>query len=194
MTKALIFLTVILGAVAIIWLRFGSSAGQSAPAKTNRPVANPKSVTLLVSGWTRAELEKIINEFASTYALSDQDFAVEILPESVLRIRLPVGIAADQIYFLVNYLNYPVGLNLNRKTISVACTVTLDDSFGIPDQAVSGQRALIYVPANDSDYDLVHVQLASGQTYKIPFTDLRWSPIDDPRLPAAVEVLSVRIN
>jgi hypothetical protein len=70
---------------------------------------------------------------------------------------------------------------MNRATYSRKSGLLLD--------ARGREPAWIYMPDNDHEYDLAYLRRASGQTYRISFTNMVWEPVADSRLPAGVRAL-----
>jgi hypothetical protein len=116
------------------------------------------------------------------------DSTVAIKQENADRfaITFPKDIQPKILYFLVNYLQYPREFDLKNRSIAVVARVVLTPAFGAPDDVLSGKNAMIYVPANDTDYDLVYVRIEQGQAYKVSFTDLVWQPVDEARVPGGI--------
>ena len=90
---------------------------------------------------------------------------------------------------MVNYVRYPKKFDLSHRSIGVLGRVVLTAAFGVPDSALIGNRAVIYVPSNDTEYDLVYARVESGRTYTIPFTSLIWEATGAARMPAEVSGL-----
>ena len=99
---------------------------------------------------------------------------------------------AAQFFFLVNYIDYPEGFDRTHRTLSVLGSLTLSQRTGLPPDTRGGEIASVYMPANDRDYDLAYLRRANGQTYRIPFTNMAWEPVSDPRLPQGVQALLSR--
>jgi hypothetical protein len=147
---------------------------------------------LLVQGWGDSELRQIISDFQRMY--SDQlpkNFSTEIhaCPGWVLRVTFPAGIEPDCFCFLINYANYPRGFDLKSRSILIVGRATVNSDFLPADQSVVGERILLYVPANDKDFDVIYAQV-KGQSYSYPFSSERWQRVDDPRIPEELIKLS----
>ncbi len=162
--------------------------GEQDQQMTAAYVANPNNqTTLVVRGWNRAELDKILSGFLPAYDLP-VDSTVKIKEESAdkFTITFPNDIQPKFLYFLVNYLQYPKEVDPKNRSIAVVARVVLTSAFGAPNDALVGKNAMIYVPANDTDYDLVYIRIEQGQAYKISFTDLVWQPVDKMRIPNSI--------
>jgi len=68
-------------------------------------------------------------------------------------------------------------------------SVILTAAFAAPHPALLGQSAWIYLPAGDSNYDVVHVCLPSGAAYRCGFAASQWEAVDDARMPPAARAL-----
>jgi len=139
-----------------------------------------------VRGWSQSELDKILAYFLGAYELSGK-MSVKVTAKSdgVLTIAFPDDIPPTILLFLVNYLKYPKDFDLTQRSIGVLGRVALTSAFDLPDPKLLGQRADIYVPADDDQYDLVYAKTETGAVYKIPFTNLRWKSVDTARTPTA---------
>jgi hypothetical protein len=169
-----------------IYLVTQGNRGATAAAPAGTGV---KGASLQVQGWSEDELGRILQAFATLYALPEGLFRARERSAGLCVIDLTGEIQSEQLFYLVNYLHYPPGFDLNGRALAVLCTVTLSQSFALPDPALLGRRASLYVPAGDTDFDEVYVQLDTGAAYRVPFTDMFWEPVDDPRMPAAVRAL-----
>jgi hypothetical protein len=90
--------------------------------------------------------------------------------------------------FLVNYVQYPKGFDLQARTTLVAGRATISSDFLPSDQSLVGKRMLFYIPTEDKRYDEVFAQV-EGQSYEFPFTSARWQRAQEPRLPVGVSEL-----
>jgi hypothetical protein len=79
-------------------------------------------------------------------------------------------------------LKYPIDLGSPERTITVAGKTSLSSEFaGVP-QALWGETAMLYVPANDDDYDVVHLQAETGLVFSFSFNQEGvWRQLDEPR-------------
>lgn len=182
----------ILALIAVVRLVLSVNKGAAQDrAMTAEFIANPQNdTTVYVRGWTRSELDQILSDFDGIYDLPKPgDWTVTDGPHGDLVIAFPSDIQPKLLLFLVNYIQYPEKFDLKHRTIGVLCRVTLTSAFGLPAASLVGQKAMIYVPANDTEYDLVYARVESGGAYKIPFTTLIWERVSDPRLPNSVQAL-----
>jgi hypothetical protein len=142
---------------------------------------------LLIRGWQRKELEQILADFLQLYGLADSSvLKMEAKSSDTFVITFPHDIEPKLLLFLVNYVQYPKKFDLTERSIGVLGRVVLTAAFGVPDTGLIGKQAVIYVPANDTEYDLVYARLESGGVYIIPFTSLIWKATDDARMPRTV--------
>jgi hypothetical protein len=193
--------------VAVALAGFGLGAGLLALALATCPrgslgerLAAPKPPTrtasmddkvLIATGWTVQELEAILRAFREMYEERlGPAFSAEIVSsDGVLRVTFPAGIEPMEFAFLVNYVHYPKGFDLRARHILAAGRVTLTERFNLPDRALVGQKAMVYVPRNDREYDLVYVRTDADATFEDSFASSRWKPVRDPRLPDGIDRL-----
>ncbi len=187
-TKALILGIAIVGVGALALL---ARSLQS----SSRPqfVPNPANDKLLISsGWNAAELEKLLRDFQLLYSGRFQPaFTIQStqVKSTEFRITFPNDIDPILFYFLVNYASYPKDLDLSNRTILIAGRATLDQNFALPNPSLIGQKALIYVPSDDHEFDLVYVKTEQGQVFEDSFASSKWKLVQNPRLPSGIEAL-----
>jgi hypothetical protein len=91
--------------------------------------------------------------------------------------------------FLVNYLAYPTNFALAGRSIIVAGKTMLSSDFqGIP-QSLVGSKAIIYVPEDDQDYDVIYLQTETGTTLANSFSDGVWRNVNNARMSSDVKTL-----
>jgi hypothetical protein len=188
----IICLAAIAGLIAIGAVLLGAKmqrAQREDARLTSLFVPDPNNQTMVVvRGWKQVELQKIVADFLPMYGIPRLAVAIAS-GERVLEIRFPSDIQPKLLMFLVNYVQNPKGFDLSHRSIGVVAHVVLTPAFGAPSPNLVGRRATIYVPANDTDYDVVYVRTESGETYRVPFSEMKWDRTDDPRLPRSAEGL-----
>jgi hypothetical protein len=141
-----------------------------------------------VSGLSEAELMKILGHFRGLY-----DVEVDIAPvaDGMFRAAFPQGISPKILAFLINFLVYPdEECEVRSHDVRALARLSLCPECGIPDARLHGRMASLYVPEADTEFDLVHLRLDSGEAFRIPFTDMRWHPAPTPRWPAKLDGLA----
>jgi len=147
---------------------------------------------IMVNGWNDDELRKALDDF------SDEDGSglppkIDIHKrfENFYLLTFPEDIRASDFVALVNYLNYPIDLSPEGRTITVAGKVTLNSDFeGIP-QSLIGKKAVLYVPDNDEDYDVVYLRAETGTILETSFNRETWRQVTEPRMGSEVKRLSL---
>ncbi|MDI1247878.1 MAG: hypothetical protein PSV13_03255 [Lacunisphaera sp.] len=154
---------------------------------------DPRNWKLIdVAGWKQDEIEKILTDFRGMYQIPESSFLVSKLGEGQFRLTFPDDVTPPKFLFLVNYIRYPKDLNLQNRRIGVLGRARIGRAFGASDASLEGQEATVYVPANDTEFDNVYVQINSGRTFKIPFTRFIWESVDNARIPEEVVALQKR--
>jgi hypothetical protein len=169
--------------------------GKDFRVKINRIQFNPAKAiphekAIIVKGWSDEELKNILTDFADAYdeALGHKfEFEVCSYEHGATRITFPHDIHFAEFSFLVNYLNYPKNYDLKTRSISVTGNVTLPSNFHPAHKEFIGKKAVFYVPADDQDYDVIYAHV-ENETFKIPFTNLHWKKVEDPRVPIGIDV------
>ena len=176
----------VLALVALVAVATGVLARLLSGGRKSTFVPDPNNKTAIaVRGWTRAELERILDDFAKPYAIARSDFVVSQEPSERLKIAFPADIEPDHFLYLVNYIAYPKDFELAGRTIGVLGRVLLCEGYSVLDAALIGREARVYVPADDTDYDLVYGKVGND-AYRIPFTSMKWKPVQDARTPASI--------
>lgn len=148
---------------------------------------------IIVSGWNQDELSKALDDFTGqNMSGRPTRIAIHERFENLYYLTFPEDISVFNFVAMVNYLNYPIDIGSPERKIAVAGKTTLDSAFAHLPDSCRGESAIFYVPDNDEDYDLVHMQSETGVTFAISFNQGRgWRRVDDPRLPAQVKALTL---
>lgn len=147
-----------------------------------------RRIRLLVSGLSNDELMKILGHFRGLY---DVEVDIGHLAGPVFQAAFPQGISPTVLAFLVNFLCYPdEECGPVPANAAVLARLSLCPECGIPDARLQGKFASLYVPEGDTEFDLVHLRLDSGEAFRVPFTDLRWHPTGQARWPAKLDDLA----
>jgi hypothetical protein len=155
-------------------------------------IANPDNDKVItVSGWNEEELGKALDDFTGQDTSGPlPKIDIEKRFENLYRLTFPEDISAFDFVALVNYLNYPIDLCSPERKITVAGKTTLNSAFaGIP-ESLRGKNAILYVPENDEDYDVVHMQTEAGAFAHSFNHEGGWRRVDDPRLSDEVKALT----
>lgn len=170
------------------------------PSRLENPNAGLQSFTpdmnnnkmITVSGWKEDELVRIVADFRGESTI-EPPMEIEIHQrfDSEFVLIFPGDIAPWDFAALVNYLIYPIDFDLAGRALVVAGRTTLNAGFtGIP-ESLHGKKAIIYVPANDDDHDVVYMHTETGDNFAGSFTEMVWQSVDDPRWPATVQALNL---
>jgi len=157
-----------------------------APAPANFQLSDE---LLFVRGWTKPELQKVIADFSHMYSdrlPADFSTAVESGDHGALQVSFPHDIEPRLFCWLINYVQYPKDFDLRSRSIVAAGVATIQADF-LPasGQSQVGKRILLYVPAHDTEHDLVFGRV-DAQSYEYPFSSEQWRRVDDSRLPDAI--------
>lgn len=144
-----------------------------------------------VDGWNDEQLRVIIDGFMAERDPGGPPYEIQVhtQTESSQRLTFVPDIHPSEFAALVNYLHYPIEFGIPEHAITAVGRMTLSAAFdGIP-QSLIGQSAILYVPENDQDYDVVYVQTESGANYLYSFQDMSWSQVTVARLSTDVNRL-----
>jgi hypothetical protein len=187
----LVILLVALVTVACLSFRGGGAGPESASIPNFTPDPQNDKV-ILVKGWNEAEIQKIIDDFIETYK-NDGYLAYTIEPhkqsENLYRLTFPQDIHPLPFTFLVNYIAYPFDLDYKNRSITVCGKTTLNAGFEGIDSSLVGKKAILYIPENDQDYNVIYMQTESGINLLMSFDSLKWRRVNDARLSNEVKNL-----
>ena len=147
---------------------------------------------ILIQGWNEDELRKILNDFVEQDLSVFAAFRIEIEKrlDNSFALTFPEDIHPDEFVSLINYLAYPFGFDLAGRSIIVAGKTTLNSDFdGLP-KSLAGKKALLYLPEDDDDYQVVYLQIESGVTLAKSCNEGTWRKVKDAKLSSAVKSLT----
>jgi uncharacterized membrane protein YhaH (DUF805 family) len=142
--------------------------------------------TILVRGWDRPDLNKILSDFEATYKIPKENIEIARRADGAQIIHFPNDIHPRLLLYLVNYLQYPKGFDLSHRTIGVLAHAQLSQAFGMPDPSLDGKPATIYVPEADAAHDVVYADVQARGAFVVTLADFEWKAAPSPRLPRAV--------
>jgi hypothetical protein len=167
----------------------------SARSQTSKMLVYSPSPTngkeVIESGWNSDQLGHILTDFQRSYRTSlGNDFSLDVRPRSdgAISIKFPHDIPPIIFTYLVNYVRYPRGFDLNARKMLVVGLCILSADFQAPHQNLVGKNVLFYVPENDQAFNLVYAKLGQ-ETFEISFITGSWRKVNDSRLPPGIEML-----
>jgi hypothetical protein len=132
--------------------------------------------TILIQGWSEEELRRILDDFVEQDLTAFAPFRIEIEKrlENSFMLIFPEDIHPAEFVSLINYLAYPLSLEAAGRAIVVTGKTTLNSDFdGLP-QSLAGQKAILYIPNNDEDHNVVYLQTESSITLAKFFNEIAW--------------------
>jgi hypothetical protein len=147
---------------------------------------------ILIEGWSEDELRLILDDFVAGDLSAFQAFRIEIEKrlENSFALTFPEDIHPSEFASLINYLASPVNFDPAGRSIVVAGKTTLNSDFDSLPKSLEGTKALLYLPDNDEDYDVVYLQTESGATLAKSFNERVWRKVKDARMSSAVKSLT----
>jgi len=152
--------------------------------------------TILVRGWSEEELRRMLADFVEEDLTAFAAFRIEIETrlDNCFVLTFPEDIHPAEFVSLVIYLAYPINFPLDGRSIVVAGKTTLNSDFdGLP-QTLAGEKALLYLPEDDREHDVLFMQTESGVTLARSFSDGIWRRVPDSRLSSTVKSLAFSRN
>jgi hypothetical protein len=148
--------------------------------------------TICVDGWNEEQLRLILEGFSAERDPDAGDYEIELQLQARgdFLLVFPQDIHPCEFAALINYLHYPIESIMPEQAITVVGRMTLSTAFdGIP-QSLVGQQAVLYVPENDEDHDVVYVATESAGSYSYSLPDASWQAVKDARISASPQRLS----
>ena len=161
-----------------------SATGSFTPNLSNDTV-------ILVEGLGDEELGKTLSSFRVKYREHlGPVFSLntKTLTATQTRISFPHDINPRLLALLVNYLQYPPGLEAGAQHIAVLARVTLTSAYPLTDPSFAGKVARVYVPANDEHHDVVYFAV-DGRFFAESLADGSARAVSDGRIPSGVQSL-----
>src|SRR6266404_5959065 len=170
------------------------------PVKAENPQTESSAFTpdpnndkaILIEGWNEEELSKILDDFVDEDFSAFAAFHIELhrRRENSFALTFPADVHPVEFLSLINCLARPVNFDPAGRSIIVAGKTTLNSDFdGLP-KSIAGEKALLYLPENDEDYDVVFLRTESGVTLTKSFNQGVWRKVKDPRLSSAIRSLA----
>jgi hypothetical protein len=165
-------------------------------SRTDLPAFTPdpkNDKLIVVSGWSEEELHGILDDFIEENSSPSLSYQIDIAKryERLYGLTFPADIHPVLFLSLVNYLNYPVNFGLDGHSIAVVGKTTLNSDFEGVSPSLIGKRAILYVPDNDEDYDVVYLRAETGTILETSFSRETWRQVTEPRMGSEVKRLSL---
>ena len=147
---------------------------------------------IMVCGWNEDELRVMLDSFIARDNPDLPPYKIEVREQSdnCYRLTFPQDIYPSTFASLVNYLLYPNEFAMPDRSITVAGKTSLSSAFEAIDESLIGQKAVIYVPDNDQDHDVVYMRTESGTNLAYSFQEAFWRPVKHSRLASEVKLLA----
>jgi hypothetical protein len=178
---------IVLGMVLVLTAKLVRAESQPTDISPFTPDPENDKV-ILIQGWNEDELGEILSDFVDQDLSAFVAFRIEIEKrfENYFALTFPDDIHPDEFVSLIHYLGCPVDFDLAGRSIIVAGQTTLNSDFdGLP-KSVERERALLYLPENDEDHEVVYLQTESGVTLARSFNEGVWRRVKDARLSSAL--------
>jgi hypothetical protein len=168
--------------LVVIFLVFFSSKSSAIPLNQTTINFQPdpqNDKVIITEGWDASQLNKILADFQNIYKRDGYPpYSIDITQLTTQRYKLtfPKDIHPLLFSFLINYLAYPMGFDVQHRT--VAGEMTMNFSFGGLEPQVLGQKAILYIPEDDQAHVVVYLHASSGANLVMTFSNLIWSTTD----------------
>jgi len=180
------------GIAAYLLAMIARQSNRRARAAAMASDAELKSGRVITSGWSAAEVRKILKDFAGLYDLDAATFVVTDAG-GALQVTWKRPITTSIALYLVNYLAYPGADGLSGRQSEAVGVIPVPADIA-PDGVSPGTLAKIFVPEDDTEHDLVHALTADDRAFRISFTRMAWQPITAARAPALAGQVAFRLE
>ncbi|MGV3612512.1 MAG: hypothetical protein ACO1N0_16255 [Fluviicola sp.] len=119
---------------------------------------------LFIDGGSHADVKKALRQWIDTYSEQlNPDFVFKIYKNGRGKhvIQADDQLDNDSFFFLVNYMQYPAGINYEIKIAGYA--------KGTGQNVLKGKNLLVFIPETDTEYDNVYVVTEANENYKLEF-------------------------
>ena len=148
--------------------------------------ASDKSRLVFTSGWEKAEITQILEDFVDLYP-DDREtvtsYEMVLAENGLFLIHFSSALNPSTFQFLVNYFHYPHRYDLSARVVVAVGLVELDETF---ESSMSGM-GVFYVPENDQEFDEVYAKTEFDEIFRISFTNHFWVPKSESRAPPLVD-------
>ncbi|MCU1264024.1 MAG: hypothetical protein JWM21_342 [Acidobacteria bacterium] len=167
-------LLVIFGFVPLLLLPKPIKADGRVLALFDPDPKNDKAI--MVEGWESEQLDLIIAGFIAKEDSTAPHYTIEIdqQREDCYLLTFPDDIHPAIFAALIHYLQYPVEFRVPDSAINIVGRTTLNGAFDALPEELIGERAYLYLPEDDQDFDIVYLQTESGANLSCSLTDRVW--------------------
>ena len=184
---------ILVSLITVACLSFRGKAVDTGSDSVPSFIPNPNNdKVIVVKGWNEIEIQKIIRDFNETYKNDGyQPYSIEAHKKGneLFQLSFPKDIHPRLFTFLVNYIAYPFDLDLKGRNVVVGGKTTLSAEFDGIDSSFVGKKAILYLPQDDQDHNVVYMQTESGISLANSFTEVKWRRVNDARLSSEVRNL-----
>jgi hypothetical protein len=148
--------------------------------------------TILIQGWSEAELRRILDDFVEEDLTAFAAFRIELEKrlENSFVLTFPEDIHPAEFVSLITYLAYPINPLLDGRSIVVVGKTTLNSDFdGLP-KSLAGKKALLYLPENGTDHEVMYLETESRVILAKSFAEGVWRRVEDSRLSSEADSLA----
>jgi|WetSurMetagenome_2_1015567.scaffolds.fasta_scaffold789759_1 hypothetical protein len=147
---------------------------------------------MMISGWTECEIREIVAEFTKEDGdvnLPAFDIELQEVGPRKFRLTFPKDIHPSRFPELINYVAYPTEMNLVGRSIHVGGKATITEGFKGINRTRWGEKAILYIPADDRTNDEVYLQLKGGASFVYSLRSCVWKKVKHARLSAETRTL-----
>jgi hypothetical protein len=151
---------------------------------------------IFIQGGKYTDIKKILRQWIDLYSTQlEENYTFKLYKNGTGNhvIEIHERLDNELFYFLVNYLQYPVGVDCKVKVTGY--------TKGTEQNALKGKDLLVFIPETDTEYDNVYVVTETNENYRVEFggniiegseTHLYQNPVFIPT--TAPEIVEIKRN
>ena len=126
---------------------------------------------IIVQNVNRESIKKVVQQICNLYNAD----AYKLLPRIIefsdrkFAIFFPYNIRFEEFCYVVNYLYYPQGLNLDYEPIIKGWTTICSNDLWVTQELV-GKKISLFIPSGDQEYNNVYFVTEANKVYKAEFS------------------------
>lgn len=142
----------------------------------------PNHKVIWVSNAKAKELKAAIQQCCTHYNEQQPQLLPRLvqLTDQEHLISFPYDVQFDLLCFFINYLHYPEGIAYQPKIVGWSIMMPADAWLG---ERLAGQRAMLFIPESDTEYDCIYLTTEQGAGYKIGFGNTQAEALEAPLCP-----------
>lgn len=174
--ETVIFIAILVVFAISIYFKIRFKPDSTPVPKPDKTVPNNKLI--IIKNTTLNDARQALQNFCKQYAESGEALfpGISIINNEEIAVTFPYDISFETFCFAVNFLKYPVDVNW-QADVKGWTTMHPGDGWAIPQ--LFNRKVMLYIPADDNEYDNVFAVTDDNAVYKLDFARSKAKPVDD---------------